>query len=79
MSLNVLLAGFEPFDRQVVNASIEVARRLDGWNVADAGRVHAIELPCVFGHSIKVLVQAIERFDPGLVIALGQARSPPRS
>jgi pyroglutamyl-peptidase len=37
--------------------------------------VHALELPSRFGQSIDALVEAIDRIEPQLVIALGQAGS----
>ena len=73
MNSSILLAGFEPFDGDVVNASIEVARRLDGSIVDGGARVHALELPCVFGRSVELLTQAVDRLAPQLVIVLGQA------
>lgn len=72
---NVLVAGFEPFGGDAINPSIEVARRLDGWSIDGRAQVHAIEMPSRFGRSIEVLVDAIDRIQPQLVIALGQAGS----
>ncbi|RDI22009.1 pyroglutamyl-peptidase I [Pseudacidovorax intermedius] len=69
----ILLSGFEPFDRDTVNPSWEVARALDGWQV-DGATVQAVRLPCVFGEALERLDAALavgER--PVLVIGLGLA------
>ena len=71
----VLLTGFDPFGGEPINPSLEVARRLHGWRCASGAVVTACELPAVFGRAIDVLAQAIERTQPRLVIALGQAAS----
>lgn len=76
MTLNVLLTGFEPFDKDPLNPSWEVARALDGWQVAapaGACTVRAVQLPCVFGDAIARLQQAIAQWQPTLVICLGLA------
>ncbi len=72
VSLNVLLMGFEPFESDPVNPAWEIARTLDGWQHAGA-TVRGVQLPCVFGQSIKVLDAALARWQPQLVICLGLA------
>ena len=71
-SPRVLLTGFEPFENEKLNASWEVARALHGESIAGA-TVHAVQLPCVFGASIKALDTALAEVQPGLVICLGYA------
>jgi pyroglutamyl-peptidase len=78
MALNVLLTGFEPFDKDPLNPSWEVARALDGWQPAAADgaapcTVRAVQLPCVFGDAIARLQQALAQWQPTLVICLGLA------
>lgn len=68
----ILLTGFEPFEQNPINPSWEVARALDGEVIA-GGVVHAVQLPCVFGASIKVLDEALTELQPALVISLGFA------
>ncbi|WP_241601902.1 pyroglutamyl-peptidase I [Rosenbergiella nectarea] len=68
----VLLTGFEPFGDESINPSWEVVSRLGG--VTDAEEcIVCIQLPCVFGESLQVLLAAIARYSPTLVIAVGQA------
>lgn len=71
-AVNVLLTGFEPFDKDPVNPSWEVARALDGWQCAGA-TVRAVQLPCVFGRAIERLDEALLQWQPTLVISLGLA------
>ena len=74
--MNVLLTGFEPFDKDPLNPSWEVARALDGWQPAvrdGACTVRAVQLPCVFGDAIARLEQAVAQWQPTLVICLGLA------
>ena len=77
MNTRVLVTGFEPFDRDVVNPSWEVARAVDGWRIelpeGRVAEVSAAQLPCVFGRAIEVLDEALARWRPDLVIALGLA------
>lgn len=68
----ILLTGFEPFDKDSVNPSWEVARALDGELIAD-GVVHAVQLPCVFGAAMAALDEALARLQPALIISLGLA------
>ena len=68
----ILLTGFEPFGGQRLNPSWEVARALDGA-VLGAARVHSLQLPCAFDASLQVLHGALQRLQPDVVLALGQA------
>jgi pyroglutamyl-peptidase len=72
MKARVLVTGFEAFGGETVNPSWQVAQALRGEVVAG----HAVEaerLPCVFGAARAALAAAIERTQPALVLALGQA------
>ena len=70
--LRILLTGFEPFERDPVNPSWEVAHALDGWS-CEGATVHAVQLPCVFGGAIERLDEALVQWQPQLVLALGLA------
>lgn len=72
----ILLTGFEPFDRDPINPSWEVARALDGEIIAQA-RVCAVQLPCVFGDAMRALDEALAEHQPVLVISLGLASGRP--
>jgi len=72
MARTILLTGFEPFGGETINPSWELARALDGETIA-GHKIVAIQLPCVFGASVKTVQDAIATLDPVLVLAIGQA------
>jgi pyroglutamyl-peptidase len=72
MTAPVLITGFEPFDGESVNPSQAIVRALDGEAIA-GHRVVGVSLPCEFGASAAALSEAIDRCQPTLVLALGQA------
>jgi pyroglutamyl-peptidase len=69
---NILLTGFEPFGGEAVNPSWQIAQSLDG-EVLEGARIVALQLPCVFGESLRVLRSGLTQHRPQLVLALGQA------
>jgi pyroglutamyl-peptidase len=71
--MRILLTGFEPFGGDSVNPSWLVAQQLEGMSFAGA-QVQAVQLPCVFGISAQVLVQALAQHQPDVVLALGLAQ-----
>lgn len=70
--VDVLVTGFEPFEKDTVNPSWEVARALDGWRHEGAS-VRAVQLPCVFDRAIERLDEALAAHRPALVVCLGLA------
>ena len=72
----VLLTGFEPFNGAAINPAWEAVRALDGW-AGDGFQVVTRQLPCVFGLSTRLLLDAIEECKPDVVIAVGQAGGRP--
>lgn len=70
--MNVLLTGFEPFDKEALNPSWEAVRALDGWRCEGAS-VHARRISCVFGAALAELDRAIDELQPQLVLGIGQA------
>lgn len=70
--MNVLLTGFEPFDKEALNPSWEAVRALDGWR-CDGAVVHARRISCVFGAALAELDAAIDELRPELVLGIGQA------
>ena len=74
----ILLTGFEPFGGESTNPSWAAAAAASAILKAEGHAVAAVELPCVFGQSITVLEDALQRYDPELVICVGQAGGRPR-
>ncbi len=69
----ILLTGFEPFGGESTNPSWTAALEARDMLRTEGHEVQAVELPCVFGDSIRALEDALDRFAPDLVICAGQA------
>ena len=68
----ILVTGFEPFGGEKINPSQEIARALDGREIAGRRVVGAV-LPCVFGASVAELKRLLRTQRPELVVCLGLA------
>jgi len=68
----VLLTGFEPFGGESSNSSQEIVRALDGKRVLGHRIVGAV-LPVAFVPAPLQLAELIDRHQPSVVLALGQA------
>ncbi len=68
----ILLTAFEPFGGDDINPSLEIALRLEG-RVIHGHRVVVQILPVAFGHTAAPLRAAMQRLQPALVLAIGQA------
>lgn len=67
----VLVTGFEPFAGETMNPSWTLCERLP--RTIAGLRVEVQRIPCEFRRAIEVAAEAIDRLDPDLVIAVGQA------
>lgn len=68
----VLLTGFEPFNKETINPAWEAVRALEGWS-GQGFAVDVLQLPCVFGEANRAMGEALDRLQPDVVIAVGQA------
>lgn len=68
----VLLSGFEPFGGESINPSWEAVRDLDG-TVLEGCPIHGLNLPVAYAAALPTLQEAIQRLNPVLVVAVGQA------
>lgn len=68
----ILLTGFEPFDGEPVNPSLEAVKALHGETI-EGCEVIGQGLPVTFGESKEVLDNRINEVAPDLVICVGQA------
>jgi pyroglutamyl-peptidase len=68
----VLISGFEPFGGEPQNPSWEIVRALHGRRLG-AHPVRGLRLPCRFGEAPRLLLEAVARHRPVLVLAIGQA------
>jgi pyroglutamyl-peptidase len=67
----ILITGFEPFDGQLINPSIEILERLK--NEYHGVNLIKLFVPTVFRESIQMVLNEIEKIKPDIVIMLGQA------
>jgi pyroglutamyl-peptidase len=68
---SVLVTGFECFGGERINPSWEICNRLP--RTLGGYRVETVRVPCEFRRAIEVVAEAIERYQPVLVLCLGQA------
>ncbi len=69
--MKVLVTGFEPFGKETINPSLEVIKKLDD-EIMDS-QIIKLKLPTVFGKSIDILENALEKEKPDIVLCIGQA------
>ncbi|MBQ7889123.1 MAG: pyroglutamyl-peptidase I [Erysipelotrichaceae bacterium] len=69
--MKILVTGFDPFGGESINPSSEVVRRLPK-NVLDAEIIPLI-IPTMFQLSISVIEEAILKYDPDVIVSIGQA------
>jgi pyroglutamyl-peptidase len=70
----ILLTAFEPFGGQNTNASQEVARMVRNESFAHA-QVETLELPVEHFRAPQLMLSALARLRPDIVLLLGEARS----
>jgi pyroglutamyl-peptidase len=68
---SLLVTGFECFGGEPINPSWEICNRLP--RTLAGYRVETVRVPCEFRRAIEVVAEAIERYQPVLVLCLGQA------
>ncbi len=69
--MKLLVTAFEPFGEDAVNSSEETLRMIP--ERIDGARIISVCLPVVFGKSVDMLRDVVERERPDAVLCLGQA------
>lgn len=69
--MKLLLTGFTPFDGEKINPALEAVKRLP--NEIAGLEIVKLEVPTVFGESVRLVQKAIEREQPDFVLSIGQA------
>ncbi|MFH0888033.1 MAG: pyroglutamyl-peptidase I [Planctomycetota bacterium] len=67
----ILLTGFAPFNKDTINPSWEVVKKLQGKKI-NGKMIIGMRLPVVFGKAGRLVINAIKKYQPELVISLGQ-------
>lgn len=69
--MKILVTGFDPFDGEAINPSIEAVKRLPAE--IDGVELIPLEIPTVFNKSAEIARQAIMKEKPAYVLHIGQA------
>lgn len=69
--MKVLVTGFDPFDKDTINPAFEAVKRLP--NDIKGAEIIKLEIPTSFKRSEIVIQEAIEKYNPDVILSVGQA------
>jgi len=69
--MKILVTGFDPFGGEKVNPALEAVKSLP--SVIQGAEIRWVEIPTVFYQSAEVLEAEIDRYQPNVVLCIGQA------
>ena len=69
--MKILVTGFDPFGGEKVNPALEAVKSLP--SVIHGAEIRWVEIPTVFYKSAEVLEAEINRYQPDVVLCIGQA------
>jgi len=69
--MKILVTGFDPFGGEKINPAIESVKKLPD-EIAGA-QIVKLEIPTVCHRSLEVIDEAIAKYDPDVVLSIGQA------
>lgn len=69
--MKILVTGFDPFGGEKVNPALEAVKSLP--SEIHGAEIHWVEIPTVFYKSSDVLEEEIVRYQPDVVLCIGQA------
>ena len=69
--MKILVTGFDPFGGEKVNPALEAVKSLP--SVIQGAEIRWVEIPTVFYKSAEVLEAEIDRYQPDVVLCIGQA------
>lgn len=73
--MKILVTGFDPFGGEPINPAIETVKRLPD-SIAGA-EIIKLEIPTVFYKSLQMIDEAIAKYNPDVVLSIGQAGGRP--
>lgn len=73
--MKILVTGFDPFGGELVNPAIETVKRLRD-NISGA-EIIKLEIPTVCHKSLRIIEEAVVKYDPDVVLSIGQAGGRP--
>lgn len=69
--MKILVTGFDPFGGEPINPAIETVKRLP--DTIDGNQIIKLEVPTVCHKSLRVIDEAIAKYDPDVILSIGQA------
>ena len=73
--MKILVTGFDPFGGESINPAIESVKLLP--DTIEGAEIIKLEIPTVCYKSLDVIAQAVEKYNPDVVVSIGQAGSRP--
>ncbi len=69
--MKILVTGFDPFGGEKINPAIESVKKLP--DTISGAEIIKLEIPTVCHVSLKVIDEAIEKYNPDVILSIGQA------
>lgn len=69
--MKILITGFDPFNGEIINPAFEAIKLLP--NKISNANIIKLEIPTVFKKSMEYIENAIEKYNPDIIISVGQA------
>lgn len=69
--MKILVTGFDPFGGESINPAIETVKRLP--DMIAGAEINKLEIPTVCHKALQVIDEAIAKYDPDVVLSIGQA------
>lgn len=73
--MKILVTGFDPFGGETINPAIESVKRLP--DTIEGAEIIKLEIPTVCYKSLDVIKEAVQKYNPDVVVSIGQAGSRP--
>lgn len=71
LKMKILLTGFDPFDKEKINPSIELVKKVE--EKIGKAQIFKLEIPTVFKKSGQILEENIKKIRPDVILCIGQA------
>lgn len=69
--MKILVTGFEPFGGESINPSLEAVKNLP--DRIGSAQIIPLQVPTVMGKALQVIAGAVERYEPDVILSIGQA------
>lgn len=69
--MKILVTGFDPFGGEKINPAIEAVKCLP--DTIQGANIIKLEIPTVCHKSLQVIEEAIQKYDPDVILSIGQA------